>query len=77
VLETLLEKYPDEVRMIVPGVIKPVRDARGKLRLKVTVPTTNGWKAIAFSAGARQEIFISTDMPKEALEAALLACLED
>lgn len=77
VLETLLEKYPDDVRMIVPGVIKPVRDARGKLRLKVTVPTTNGWKAIAFSAGARQEIFISTDMPKEALEAALLACLED
>jgi hypothetical protein len=77
VLETLLEKYPDEVRMIVPGVIKPVRDARGKLRLKVTVPTTNGWKAIAFSAGARQEIFISTDMPKEALEEALLACLED
>lgn len=77
VLETLLEKYPGDVRMIVPGVIKPVRDARGKLRLKVTVPTTNGWKAIAFSAGARQEIFISTDMPKEALEAALLACLED
>lgn len=77
VLETLLEKYPEDVRMIVPGVIKPVRDARGKLRLKVTVPTTNGWKAIAFSAGARQEIFISTDMPKEALEAALLACLED
>jgi hypothetical protein len=77
VLETLLEKYPDDVRMIVPGVIKPVRDARGKLRLKVTVPTTNGWKAIAFSAGARQEIFISTDLPKEALEAALLACLED
>lgn len=77
VLETLLERYPTEVRMIVPGVIKPVRDARGKLRLKVTVPTTNGWKAIAFSAGARQEIFISTDMPKEALEQALLACLED
>jgi hypothetical protein len=77
VLETLLERHPTEVRMIVPGVIKPVRDARGKLRLKVTVPTTNGWKAIAFSAGARQEIFISTDMPKEALEQALLACLED
>lgn len=77
VLETLLVKYPEDVRMIVPGVIKPVRDARGKLRLKVTVPTMNGWKAIAFSGGARQEIFISTEMEKAALEAALLACLEE
>lgn len=77
VLETLIDRHTEEVRMIVPGVIKPVRDARGKLRLKVTVPTGNGWKAIAFSAGARQEIFISTDLTKEALEAALQSCIED
>lgn len=77
VLETLIDRHPEEVRMIVPGVIKPVRDARGKLRVKVTVPTGNGWKAIAFSAGARQEIFISTDLTKEALEAALQSSLED
>jgi hypothetical protein len=76
VLETLLERRPDDVRMIVPGVIKPVRDARGKLRMKVSVPTTNGWKALAFSAGARQEIFISTAMSKEELEQALQECLE-
>ncbi|MCW5964718.1 MAG: hypothetical protein KIT83_11820 [Bryobacterales bacterium] len=76
VLETLLEKHPDEISMIVPGVIKPVRDARGKLRLKVSVPTTNGWKALAFSAGARQEIFISTDMTSEDLDAALQSCLD-
>ncbi|MCZ2156209.1 MAG: DUF2103 domain-containing protein [Bryobacterales bacterium] len=77
ILEELIERYPAEIRMIVPGVIKPVRDARGKIRVKVTVATTNGWKAIAFSAGARQEIFISTEMEKGALEAALLGCLED
>lgn len=76
VLETLLEKYPDDIRMIVPGVIKPVRDAKGKLRLKVSVATTNGWKALAFSGGARQEIFISTEMTKEDLERALQSCLE-
>ncbi|MCU0228867.1 MAG: DUF2103 domain-containing protein [Bryobacterales bacterium] len=76
VLETLLENHPEEIRMIVPGVIKPVRDAKGKLRLKVSVATTNGWKALAFSAGARQEIFISTEMPREALEAALQRSLE-
>lgn len=77
VLETLLEKHPDEIRMIVPGVIKPVRDAKGKLRLKVSVATTNGWKALAFSAGARQEIFISTEMTKDDLEQALQSCLID
>jgi hypothetical protein len=37
----------------------------------ITVPTQNGWKAIALSAGARQELFISTDLSKEELEAAL------
>jgi hypothetical protein len=48
-----------------------VRDAKGKVRVRVTVPTQNGWKAIALSAGARQELFISTDLGKEELEAAL------
>jgi hypothetical protein len=52
-------------------VIRRVRDARGKLKVRVTVPTQNGWKAIALSAGARQELFISTDWRKEELETAL------
>lgn len=60
-----------EIRSVIPGVIRPVRDARGKVRIRVTVPTQNGWKAIALSAGARQELFISTAWTKEAVEAAL------
>jgi hypothetical protein len=51
-------------------VIRPVRDAKGRVRVRVTVPTQNGWKAIALSAGARQELFVSTDSTKEALETA-------
>ncbi len=70
-LEQLLKEYPGEVRSVVPGVIRPVRDARGPIKVRVTVPTTNGWKAIALSAGARQELFISTTFSKEQLEAAL------
>jgi hypothetical protein len=66
----LLEQNP-EIRSIIPGVIRPVRDAKGKVRVRVTVPTQNGWKAIALSAGARQELFISTDWGKPELEAAL------
>ena len=46
-------------------MIRPVRDARGKVRVRVTVPTQNGWKAIALSAGARQELFISTDLGQD------------
>jgi hypothetical protein len=70
ILETLLASSP-AIRSIIPGVIRPVRDARGKVRVRVTVPTQNGWKAIALSAGARQELFVNTGLTKEALEAAL------
>src|ERR1041384_1926918 len=69
-LERLLVRNP-EVRSVIPGVIRPVRDARGDVKVRVTVPTTNGWKAIALSAGARQELFISTAWSKEELEKAL------
>jgi hypothetical protein len=60
-----------EIRAVVPGVIRPVRDARGPVQVRVTVPTVNGWKAIALSAGARQELFISTSLSKDQLEQAL------
>lgn len=67
VLEQLLRHCP-EIRSIVPGVIRQVRDAKGPPRVRITVPVTNGWKAIALSAGARQELFVSTTMEKEELE---------
>ena len=70
VLERLLAAQ-SEIRSIVPGVIRPVRDAKGAVKIRITVPVTNGWKAIALAAGARQELFISTTMTKEALETAL------
>ena len=69
ILEDLLAANP-EIRSIIPGVIRPVRDARGKVRMRVTVPTQNGWKAIALSGGARQELFISTAKSREAVERA-------
>lgn len=74
VLERMLEW--DEVRTIVPGVIKVVRDARGEVKIRVTVPTTNGWKAIALAAGSRQELFISTAIGKDELEGIIEAALE-
>ena len=70
ILEELLAANP-EIRSVIPGVIRPVRDARGKIQIRITVPTQNGWKAIALSAGARQELFISTAWSKEQLAAAI------
>ena len=71
VLEALLTSNP-EIKSVIPGIIRPVRDARGKLRLRVTTPTQTGWKILAFSAGARQEVFINTTLTRDQLEAALL-----
>jgi hypothetical protein len=70
VLESLLQANA-EIRSVIPGVIRPVRDAKGEVRIHVTVATSNGWKAIALSAGARQELFISTSFSKDQLEHAL------
>lgn len=74
VLERMLEW--DEVRTIVPGVIKVVRNARGEVKIHVTVPTQNGWKAIALAAGSRQELFISTAIEKIELEGIIEAAIE-
>lgn len=69
-LERLL-KANAEIRSVIPGVIRVVRDARGPVKVRVTVQTQNGWKAIALSDGARQELFISTTLGREALAGAL------
>ncbi len=74
ILERLLRDNA-ELRSIIPGVIRPVRNARGEPTIHITVPTTNGWKAIALSAGARQELFISTVLAKEDLENLLRSAL--
>ena len=70
VLENLLRDNP-EIKSVIPGVIRPVRDARGKIRIRITTATQTGWKAIAFSAGARQEVFVNTSLSREQLETAL------
>jgi hypothetical protein len=75
-LETLLAQNPS-IRSVIPGVIRPVRDAKGPAKVRITVPTTNGWKAIALSDGARQELFVSTSLTREELEQAIRSASED
>jgi hypothetical protein len=66
----------DEIRSIIPGVIRPVRDAKGTVKIRITVPTQNGWKAIALANGARQELFVSTAVGEEELAALIRNAIE-
>lgn len=74
VLERLL-KDNQQIRSVIPGVIRRVREAKGSPSIRITVQTTNGWKAIALSAGARQELFISTILSKEDLQVLIRTAL--
>jgi Predicted metal-binding protein (DUF2103) len=74
VLDRLVQR--DDIRSIIPGVIRPVRDAKGPVRIRITVPTQNGWKAIGLSNGARQELFISTEMSERLLAGAIEEAIE-
>lgn len=73
VLERLVAR--EDIRSIIPGVIRTVRDAKGPVRIRITVPVQNGWKAIALANGARQELFVSTTMTEAALAAAIEAAI--
>ena len=73
VLERLVAN--EAIRSIIPGVIRPVRDAKGEPRIRITVPTQNGWKGIGLSGGARQELFISTALALTELEALIRQAL--
>jgi hypothetical protein len=73
VLDRLVAR--EDIRSIIPGVIRPVRDAKGVVKIHVTVPTQNGWKAIALANGARQELFISTALSQEELTLVLTAAI--
>lgn len=75
VLERLLADNP-QIASIIPGEIKKVRNARGAVKIRVTVPTQTGWKAIALSQGARQELFVNTKLSQEMLESAMAWAIE-
>src|SRR5580658_6325059 len=74
VLDRLVAR--DDIRSIIPGVIRPVRDAKGIVKIRITVPTQNGWKAIGLANGARQELFVSTAMTEEQLARAIEEAIE-
>lgn len=79
-LRPVLERFLRDnasIRSVIPGVIRPVRDAKGLPVVRLTVPTSNGWKAIALSRGARQELFISTELSRADIEKAFDKAIQE
>lgn len=71
VLERLLIENSTGISRIIPGSIKPVADAKGTVKARVTIPIFAGFKALALADGARQELFITTSLTQAELEDAL------
>ena len=71
VLERLIIENNSSITRIIPGSIKPVADAKGQVKARVTIPIFAGFKALALSDGARQELFITTCLIHAELDEAL------
>ena len=56
------------INTITPGAISRVRGRSSKLIIRLSVKTTNGYKAIARKGKSAQEVFISTDLSKDELK---------
>ena len=62
------------IKTITPGAISRVRGRSSKLIIRLSVKTTNGYKAIARKGKTAQEVFISTDLSKDELKKLLDIC---
>ena len=56
------------IKTITQAVIYRVRGRSSKLKLRLSVKTINGYKAIARRGKTAQEVFISTDLSKDELK---------
>ena len=69
----VLKKLSEQagVTTCTPAVIRTVRSSTAVLQLRVTTPLTNGggFKAIARKGSNSQEVFITTRLSKEELQA--------
>ena len=56
------------IKTITPAVISTAKGRSSKLKIRLSVKTINGYKAIARKGKTAQEVFISTDLSKEELK---------
>ena len=58
----------NNIKTITPAVISRARGRSSKLIIRLSVKTINGYKAIARNGNTAQEVFISTELSKDALK---------
>lgn len=60
-----------EVDTITPAVISRVRGRSQGLRLRISAPLIGGWKLVARRGSSAQEVFLTTNLDREALQSAV------
>ena len=63
------------IKTVTPGRIRPTK-GNGPFRVTVSIPVSGGWKVNARKAHLAQEVFVVTDLTKEALQAEIDALVE-
>ena len=60
-----------QVDTITPAVISRVRGRSQGLRLRISAPLIGGWKLVARRGSSAQEVFLTTNLDREALQSAV------
>jgi hypothetical protein len=74
----ILEKltYIEGIGTVTPAVIGHAKSNAPNLKIKVSVPIRGGFKLIARKGKSFQEVFIVTDLDREALETTIATFLD-
>ena len=77
-LITVLRKLCEKggIKTVTPGRLRPVKGNGCALRLRVSVPVSGGWKVNVRQGRLAQEVFVVTDLTKEALQAEIATLVE-
>ena len=65
----------NNIKTVTPAIISNVKGRSANLVIRISVKTINGYKAIARKGKTAQEVFISTDLSKDALKKLLDICI--
>ena len=60
-----------QVDTVTPAVISRVRGRSQGLRLRISAPLIGGWKLVARRGSSAQEVFLTTNLDREALQSAV------
>ena len=60
-----------QVDTVTPAVISRVRGRSQGLQLRISAPLMGGWKLVARRGSSAQEVFLTTNLDREAMQSAV------